>query len=641
MNAFYGCENIEVISLPNSLISIDSEAFRYCINLKSVNVNKEGYPLIDIGSEIFKNCSSLNKINVPSDKVAKYKNAINWSSYKNIISSDYELNEIDVRCHINYNENVFIEESKDFLFKLNVKCNCLYTFNINSVEEINIDLYDNQYNQLHFNIIYEDENIYKSTVFLNEGTFYLDICFNNNIDSDKVGIGITTDITSIGYELEYNIDNNISNHLHQYGTNYISYLRYTNRIGKGLYKLSLTGVNINYLLSESIMIYNDSERISLANCYSISNFDNLATSKDNENVLYLYMEYNNTYYIDIKIGSINSNIGVIIEKVTNELDFTLFQLDNVMSNDLIEILDENDDTSLNTSFFKKVNIKESGLYSTSIYYNGTQNSNIIIVFLKDDGEIGYSNIGIYTINNSNPIINTSYILLKKGTYYIGYYNLDKTNCESLSVSFRRFTENDSDSAYNTFIVDPNSSGMYGSHIAIVERNKVNKSYGETFITKGFSRLIFIDGSYGYSNSRLDYEWYSSDTNVMIVTQFGTVLGKEIGTAKIVAINKTNPSIMFIKEFTVIDNENKVEELIIINQTYSLSSIDNCVINLTVQNSPYPMIQYYDLCITYCTGEAELDVYGNIEVTVPCEITIEGYYLLNCKYKVKIIFEVIT
>ena len=183
--------------------------------------------------------------------------------------------------------------------------------------------------------------------------------------------------------------------------------------------------------------------------------------------------------------------------------------------------------------------------------------------------------------------------------------------------------------------------MTGSQINIFEKNNENKSYGETFITKGFTRLIFIDSSFGYSNSRLDYEWYSSDENVLMVTQFGTVLGKGLGTAKIVEINKENPSIMFIKEFNVIDNLDNAEILITINQTYSLSSIDNCTINLNAQNSPYPMIQYYNFEIVACTGTANLDAYGNIDVNNPCNITIEGYYILNCKYKIRIIFEITT
>lgn len=126
-----------------------------------------------------------------------------------------------------------------------------------------------------------------------------------------------------------------------------------------------------------------------------------------------------------------------------------------------------------------------------------------------------------------------------------------------------------------------------------------------------------------------------------MTQFGTVLGKGIGTAKIVAINKNNPSIIFIKEFTVIGNENEEEVLITINQTYSLSSTDNCTLNLTVQNSPYPMIQYYNFTIINCDEDAELDSFGNITVSMPCEITIEGYYLLNSKYRVRINFVVTT
>ncbi len=58
---FFGCHSLESIMLPNSVTSIGDYAFRTCSSLTSVNIPSS---VISIGNEIFDNCDSLKSITV-------------------------------------------------------------------------------------------------------------------------------------------------------------------------------------------------------------------------------------------------------------------------------------------------------------------------------------------------------------------------------------------------------------------------------------------------------------------------------------------------------------------------------------------------------------------------------------------------
>lgn len=61
--AFFGCEGLTKINIPESIISIPPSAFSGCINLTDVNLPPI---LFNIGSGAFANCSSLQEISLPS-----------------------------------------------------------------------------------------------------------------------------------------------------------------------------------------------------------------------------------------------------------------------------------------------------------------------------------------------------------------------------------------------------------------------------------------------------------------------------------------------------------------------------------------------------------------------------------------------
>ena len=96
-----------------------------------------------------------------------------------------------------------------------------------------------------------------------------------------------------------------------------------------------------------------------------------------------------------------------------------------------------------------------------------------------------------------------------------------------------------------------------------------------------------------------------DKNILTVSDYGTVLGISEGTAKVIGVNINNPGIIFIKEFTVVDNVDEEVHIVEINQTYSLSSDEELILDLKASNCPYPYIKYYDFVIVQLLNHIQL------------------------------------
>lgn len=98
--AFYGCTNLENISIPNSVISIGDRAFEYCTNLKLDTLPSN---LTSIGLQAFHDCKQLNTIIIPKDIEmignAAFLNCIN-------LASVYVKNPIPINITDNLFENI-------------------------------------------------------------------------------------------------------------------------------------------------------------------------------------------------------------------------------------------------------------------------------------------------------------------------------------------------------------------------------------------------------------------------------------------------------------------------------------------------------------------------------------------------------
>lgn len=85
----YWASLVDVI-LPNSIISIDSDAFNSCSSLTTFTIAATIPP--SLGSGVFSFCRNLTHIYVPAASVDAYKAASGWSAYANIISAIPDVN---------------------------------------------------------------------------------------------------------------------------------------------------------------------------------------------------------------------------------------------------------------------------------------------------------------------------------------------------------------------------------------------------------------------------------------------------------------------------------------------------------------------------------------------------------------------
>ena len=81
-------------------------------------------------------------------------------------------------------------------------------------------------------------------------------------------------------------------------------LKYTNNQGAGIYKFTLyAGANVIYP-EYAIQVYTDADRNNLLSMYSVNELNILAQSNENENIIYVNLPENGTYYIDVTLPSI-------------------------------------------------------------------------------------------------------------------------------------------------------------------------------------------------------------------------------------------------------------------------------------------------------------------------------------------------
>ena len=90
-NAFNSCKSLTSVTIPSSVTSIGINAFLCCTNLKKVyvlrydaNAESPGTKITTLGEYVFEISANL-EIFVPSDALATYKAASNWSFYDNNI----------------------------------------------------------------------------------------------------------------------------------------------------------------------------------------------------------------------------------------------------------------------------------------------------------------------------------------------------------------------------------------------------------------------------------------------------------------------------------------------------------------------------------------------------------------------------
>ncbi|MBE6131734.1 MAG: hypothetical protein E7183_08420 [Erysipelotrichaceae bacterium] len=549
------------------------------------------------------------------------------------ISEEYSLS--NYSSTINKTVNLSSNETK--YYKINSNYNKYYEFMVDGTYGVDIKLFDENFNEILIADLNDSNSIEHIINQLQVGTYYLEIknsSSSTNLTSIKI-VSRTTAYIGVG-------DNDVLLNTHNYndGIYPTNYYYYINSRGVGFYRFTLTGVKtdgttVTYPYS-SIMI-KDHMNEDVMDKYSLTGYSNQAISGYNENTFVAYLNATGYFYVYIDIDTDGlKSLTLNIEPVEYET-IDLFAKSETI-NSTMEILDSE---TTKGDYTKKVNLKQAGKFTIDYSYSGTQSNDILFVLSKLNYNSTTQKYTIETlISQLMDGTNDSFtytLNLTEGTYFISYFNKDDN--AAFDVTFNRLVTQYGGSV---LIPDPDAVTDGGSQVNIYEKALLpnDRSYRGTNIVIGFTRVIYIDYHYVDQYSREDYYWYSSNDSIATVSQHGTVFGKSVGTVKIMAVNKDNPSIVFVKQFTVVHDTKTYSEVVYseFSDTHKLSN-GEYQLGLDVQNSLYPMAQYYSWRVVSKSStitSVSIDAWGNVTITGIGSVVIEGYnYIYNDNYGVRI------
>lgn len=561
------------------------------------------------------------------------------------VSKCIEDKEFRLNCR-NYESisGVIYSEYEFLIHKVNIDCAKSYTLLAASTSAVEMKLYDANMNLLTDKYtVLENSNSNTIIRYLGVGTYYLQVNFKDRSESGYLTTAYYATYNNPSYEIYYSNNqntNNILTHLHKKtnGT-YENKLYYINNLGPGFYNISVNAIQgdgTSITLPANSITIKDYDDETIINKYTYLDYSNQAINASNQNSMVVYLSRNGYFYIDINLSTNEfTDLYLDIRRVDEE-KIDLFELSTTTSE---EIMNE---TYQLADYSRKIILDKPAQLNLKITYNGVSNNNILLVVTKLEYveknktyKIAYEYCNY--INSTNYEQNITFNF-DEGIYYIGYYNNNLN--EEIDILLKR---NISEYGSEVLVTDPNSMTECGSQINVFEKYTTiptTTSYRGTNIAEGFTRLIYLDINYAPSTSRLDYNWYSSDTSVATISPYGTILGldvREDTKVKIMAIYKKDPSIVYVKEFTITNDNEGYYMGIDIYVEHSLSEGDY-KIELTSKNSPYPMVQYYDWVITdvdiFDTNPViSMDTYGNITTTQTGTYMVIGEYIYNPRFHI--------
>lgn len=106
--------------------------------------------------------------------------------------------------------------------------------------------------------------------------------------------------------------------------------------------------------------------------------------------------------------------------------------------------------------------------------------------------------------------------------------------------------------------------------------------------------------------------------------YGTLLGKSVGNVKIMAVYRNDPSIVFIKDFTIKKDTKQVDNVINISDTIQyIGNNQTYTIELTDINSPYPLNSAYEWSVFDSDYDISISEWGTFNLYGSGTIIIEG------------------
>ena len=347
--------------------------------------------------------------------------------------------------------------------------------------------------------------------------------------------------------------------------------------------------------------------------------------------LYEHTGDNNPYYYDSIHGSSRQLDLLHFDYIgSNTMDDALFYV-KVYTPKTHKIMDIN--FSIHPTIEEHTfSQKEYQLYKLNIINSGnfnfkTEANNLVDIKLFDKQmNLIYDNEII--MSSTLSYINAS---LDSGMYYLRIAFKD-SKADGIIKTFIERVVNQED-LENGILVDYQQSGS-----EVFLNNGIK---GNTTITEGFTRYLYLNPEIAPSISRLDYDWYSSDSSKAIVTPYGTILAKNgqgNPEVTITAVYKNDKTIVFRKAFTIMKElKSYNSDPININSSMMIEKGVGTLIILP-ENVPYNYNQYYN----WSTNNASVNVstFGTIKASVTGTFAVTGVYKYNSRVRVTIVVTII-
>lgn len=534
-------------------------------------------------------------------------------------------------------------------YKLNVQSKRNYRITFSGNRDVDIKFYDSNYNEISITDLKSSQQDEELIIELEKSVYYIKLENLGDSSGNFKFIINSFDSQYINSLKTYDLLLNYNNKVQTY--------YFKNNNGIGFYDFILTGQKsdgTSILYPQGIISINNSYDSTIYNL-NIPETQNRAINNANNNCVTAFLYNDKTFNIQLNVNDINLIKLTLTVRKSENFKIDLFDLSSGTNVEML-MLEMSDEVDL----IKEYQLLQDGLFDLEIRYAGQQADPILFKIYKPIYNQSLdmyllSSIFVENISIDNMITTINNIELKAGLYYICYFENELEGSIDVKLT-RKMNINEND----VLVSDPKDPSNYnitcGSMINIYEYDLSlnSKSFRGTSIIQGFTRIIYIESNvcdyinntnnnYNYI-SRESYNWYSSNEDVLSVSNYGTVFGKSVGTAKIMAVHKDDPSVFFLKTFDVEYDFNSYCEKVVsvITNNHKLSD-GRYLINLTIQNCPYPSIEYYYWQIVFKDStiiDVSIDKWGHITIVGTGTIIIEGInYRYNNNYAVRIILDV--
>lgn len=557
----------------------------------------------------------------------------------------YFDNNIGIHCKSATEEDTInLLNNQKFIYTIDIGCQIQYCIQAQSYKDVEILIYNDNMDLIEISSSIYVNSKYTSYTYplLEKGRYYVLIKYKDVYSSGNVQFTIYP-YTNTVEDISSKQCVNVLPHLHENKNEFKICTR-----TEGLYLLELdayiNGLSVDP--NSSIVIKNSSGDVVAK--YSNANVYLNASSVSGSNNILFYANQWSYYYIYIEVASLNySTLNLNISRLDEFLENTINVTSDYNRTFMMPLGD-----SVNI-----LSLEYAGSYEITLDYLGNLNPNMKFIILKTNANNEFEHYATYSYSElcSSVIIEEDIKQVKK--LMLCVFNNETNGRLSINID-RAIDEN-----HFTLVTDK-SYDQSGSEVHLN-----NGTLGGTIITKGFTRLCYLGDDAPNKQSRLNYYWYSSNNNVVTISNYGTITAVGVGTATIQAVYKNDTSKIATLTIQVVEDTNndivylqygmdvRVSGTLTGTEVSSgMGSAIDASINPTVtmhrgytrlicldDDSPNSSVQAFNWSVVNVaenTGMVSVSEFGTITAERSGTVVIEGTYKYNSRFKVRIVITVL-